>query len=291
MHSRTLPRPGQWTQQYWINFQQIHYTKGGNVKLMVNKKTQQQWWEEKWKEREDILRSVFGETYPPGMVTSFFWDDFDSMVPGGCALVFPPRTPFRENWLVITHGLTQPLSAKEVAGVDMPSGYGYEFGFLANDNPAWAPEALQQLLTYVMQSGTPIERGHRVPMGFFPHASNIITPELGKIPEEANHHPLGEMRAVLFWPYMSYPRGFSSSTGYFSILLGTTITQTEWNMAKATSSAHLLLLLFKAGIGQISDLLRPTVTNKKRWASEWQSIRCLPEEEVEQLLLEYATLD
>jgi hypothetical protein len=87
---------------------------------------------------------------------------------------------------------------------------------------------------------------------------------------------------------MLHPSGFSTSTGYFAVLVATAITQSEWHMARATSTAHLLLLLFRANIGQISDITRQTVTEDELWAAEWQNICRLSPAEAEQRLLDHA---
>jgi hypothetical protein len=88
------------------------------------------------------------------------------------------------------------------------------------------------------------------------------------------------MRALLFWKYGLQPKPLWTSTGYFDILIGTTISQNEWQLAKETSSAHVVLLLTRAGIGQVSALRRQTVTADPRWSEEWEEICRLPEEEV-----------
>jgi Suppressor of fused protein (SUFU) len=246
------------------------------------------WWEAKWKERETLLKGVFGETFPAGVVTGFFWRDLDLLVPGACAMVFAPRPPIRHEWLTLTHGLTQPLSPEESRSRNEPSAYGAEFGFLTKEHVSWPVEALGQLMTYLKQSGEAIERGHRVPMWFSSKGDREISPVLGKASSDVSTRPVGQMRALLFWPYMSHRRAFETSTGYFSVLVATAITQPEWDMAKATSSAHVLLLLFKANIGQISDLPRGTVTENESWAAEWQNICQLSPAEAEERLLDYA---
>ena len=193
-----------------------------------------------------------------------------------------------DAWLTLTHGLTQPLSPDQDRGRSQPSGYGYEFGFLTRQRATWPVGALGHLITYLKQSGKPITRGHRVPMWFYSKAGDEIASVLGKVQPISSERLASKMKAVVFWPHMSYPGGFSTSTGYFTALIGTTITQEEWDMAKATSSAHLLLLLFKAGIGQISDLQRSTVTDHDAWRKEWDTIGRFSPEEADRLLISLA---
>jgi hypothetical protein len=249
------------------------------------------WWEEKWREREDTLKGAFGETFPPATVIGFSWPDLDLSVPGACAMVFPPREPSRPEWLTITHGLTQPGGPEECHGEKSQSGYGYELGFLTRSHVTWCESALLQLITYIKQSGRPIDRGHRVPMWFSTEMDHEVSSHLGKAEVQNPSLSTSEMSAILFWPYMKYPRGFSTSTGFFSVLLGTLITQAEWDMAKATSTSHLLLLLFRAGIGQVSDIHRSTITINRTWELEWERIRRVSENEAGDLLLDLVFQD
>jgi hypothetical protein len=92
--------------------------------------------------------------------------------------------------------------------------------------------------------------------------------------------PTGETRALLFWKYRLQPKPLWTSTGYFDILIGTMITQGEWQMAKETSAAHIVLLLSRAGIGQESDPERRPLTAEPRWSVEWDEIRALSDEDV-----------
>ena len=109
-------------------------------------------------------------------------------------------------------------------------------------------------------------------------------PELGMVQDSDPVRPVGEIRALLFWKYRLQPTPLWTNTGYFDILIGTTITQGEWQMTKETSSAHVLLLLSRAGIGQGSELDRETVMADPRWAAKWDEIRALPDDEVLRLL-------
>lgn len=191
-----------------------------DVSTITSARSYRDWWESAWSEREALFKTVFGETSPPGKVISFNWDDFELRIPGACALVFPPAQGHRHEWLTISHGLSQPLEPPQPGRTDIPSGYGYEFGFLTNAKETWCHQALWQLMTYLKQSGNNIDRGHRVPIWFSlkQESSYIVT--LGKYQSDATVQPFGDMRAVVFWPYMAHPAGFDTSTGYFSVLLG-----------------------------------------------------------------------
>ena len=45
------------------------------------------WWEKTFKEREDLLRDLIGQTDPPGYVISFSWTDVNLVIPGACVCV------------------------------------------------------------------------------------------------------------------------------------------------------------------------------------------------------------
>lgn len=170
--------------------------------------------------------------------------------------------------------------------MDLASGYGYEFGFLTREHSPWCAHALYLILTYLQESKRSIDRGSRVPMWFSQDNENTPAVNLGTVPLDGAIQAWGLMRAMLFWPYMLYPGGFDTSTGYFSILLGTSITEVEWDMAKSTSSSHLLLLLFEAGIGQVCDINRRSIIEHSRWRQRWGEIQSLSEDKAEELLLD-----
>lgn len=231
------------------------------------------WWNRTFKEREEALRETFGITDPPGWVHSFSWTDFDDVIPGACALVFPPQGR-REHWLYLTHGLTQPGSKSE-AEASEKSGYGYEFALITRERCEWPIDALYWILTHCKQSDQRLESGHRLPFWFQRGANGNLLPTIGG--EPANAH--GETRAVLFWFYREAPKRFITETGYFWILAGTTITSDEWQLAKDTSSVHLLLLLRRAGVGQNCDVARRSVLDNPQFRATWEKLRQLTLEE------------
>lgn len=237
--------------------------------------TYRQWWETTWADREKLLRSTFGETDPAGSVTAFEWLDIDVRIPGACALTFPPTERTDGHWLTVTHGLTQPSERSIGKDLVRASGYGYEYGIVTDSRRSWAIGALWQLLTYLRQRNADVGRGHRIPVWFKTNEELV----LGKPQDEAPC--IGYMRAWLFWPHMKYPGGFNCSTGYFSVLVATLITHEEWQLAKDASSAHMLLMLYKAGIGQISDPLRASITTKPWFDSLWHEIAPLSEDEAD----------
>ena len=246
------------------------------------------WWEKTWKERDELLRSEFGRTEPREAVIAFSWKRVDLVIPGGCCLVFPPRSQEREHWLYLSHGLTQPLEPD--SRESEVSAYGWEFAILSASPSTWAPYVLYELLSYWMETKNRIDVGHRMPMVYYSGQEGEVKPILRDLQSGDSYPPLGQMRAVLVWPYLLYPGRFSTSTGYFGILVATAITQEEWDLAKSTSSTHLLLLLLTEGIGQISDLERQTVTARKTFRRNWQGIRDLSQEQAEALLRERAPL-
>ena len=242
------------------------------------------WWERTFREREVVLHDRFGPTEPPGVVTAFSWSDINLIIPGACALCFPPEALGRPHWLCLSHGLTQPDEPQPPVPGQW-SGYGCEFGIATREKSPWATEILYQLLTYWKSEGLPIGPGARVPLAFFGQDSpSTIQPRLGMIEGDEPTPPIGEMRALLFWQYRCQPKPLWTSTGYFDLVIATTITQEEWDFAKETSSAHLMLLLERAGIGQLSDLHRSSLTSDPRWQAELETVRSLAEEQALNLL-------
>jgi hypothetical protein len=247
-------------------------------------------WHRTWHEREETVRRAFGETDPPGTVVAFSWDDL--RVPGACALAFPPTQGNRDDlaprdhWLYLTLGLTQPLDAvqlrRERAAGKRYSARGVELGILTDARAHWAPGALYLFLSAVTE-GDMINWGDRFAFGFHQTADGGLSVFTGH-PDDAGVRPVGDIRAMLFWKYLS-PRGaFVTSTGNALILIGTGITADEWELCKATTTAHVLLLLCRAGIGQKTDPERRSVSADPRWADEWRRIRTLtPEQAADEL--------
>ena len=245
-------------------------------------------WERTWQEREQEIRRRFGPTEPPDPVIPFSWDDI--RLPGACALVFPPvhettdpRGAWhrRDQWLYLTLGLTQPLDKRQVererrAGKQYSS-YGFELGILTDEPADWPTGALYVFVSHVTD-GVELDWGHRFAFGFHRTADGTLGVFTG-MPSELGIDPMGDIRAMLFWPYLFPEASFVTSTGKAIIYIATGITEDEWELAKATTTAHVLLLLCRAGIGQRTDPKRRSVLNDPRWKEEWQTIAALEGEQ------------
>lgn len=230
-------------------------------------------WERTWLERSEAVGLAFGETSPPGIVHSFSWPN-RIRCPGACALAFPPiaasRDPIRharQDWLYLTLGLSQPLDREQVerereAGRSYSS-YGIEFAFVVEEESSWAPSALKNFVRY-QTDGEVIEWGHRFPFGFYLDESGERQAFTGP-GWDGGFRPVGEIRAVLFWPFLHPDSVLQTSTGKFLILVATGITAAEWDFAKRTTTAHLLLLLIRAGIGQRTRPDRSCLLSDLRW--------------------------
>jgi hypothetical protein len=113
----------------------------------------------------------------------------------------------------------------------------------------------------------PINVGDRMPFGAERDPEAGLDANIGD--QAAEGRPLeGAMRALVFWPYLRGPSSFRTSAGPFEVLVGTTITAAEWNFAREHSSEHLLLLLYRCGVGQVSDLARPDLVTGHRWGED-----------------------
>lgn len=238
-------------------------------------------WERTWQEREQEVRRRFGPTDPPDSVVAFSWDEI--RLPGACALVFPPvhetadprgAWQERDHWLYLTLGLTQPLNQEQVkrereAGKQYSS-YGFELGILIADRASWPTHALYLFLSHITE-GLELEWGDRFAFGFRRHEDGRLGVFTG-LPSELGINPVGEIRAMLFWPYVLPDSNFVTSTGKAMIFIATGITEEEWALAKSTTTAHVLLLLCRAGICQRTDPFRQSLLSEPRWKEEWQKI-------------------
>ncbi len=235
-------------------------------------------WERTWQERQQEVGRWFGRTDPPGVVTAFSWKDI--RLPGACGLSFPPvlhpkgDEQLRQHWLYLTLGLTQPLNEeqmrKERAAGKKYSSHGYELGILTKEKASWPTEALYLFLTHITE-GVAIKWGERFAFGFHGTENGSFGVFTGE-PTEPRLEAIGEIRAVLFWPYLSPCRTFLTSTGNAMIMIATGITADEWELAKASTTAHVLLLLCRSGVGQLTDFNRHSVLKNPKWREEWQRI-------------------
>jgi suppressor of fused protein SUFU len=244
-------------------------------------------WERTWQERHDEIHRAFGDTFPPKTVVSFSWKD-RIRCPGGCALHLPPieasRDPLRhrrDDWLYLTMGLSQPLDEKQVeterAAGKSYSSFGFEFAFVTPNECTWATQALYYFITY-LTDGERIKWGDRFPFGFHRRATGELAVYTGD-GESAGLTPIGEMRAVLFWPYLFPDSTLVTSTGKFMVMVATGITSREWELAKQTTTAHVLLLLCRAGIVQRTIPERQCLLASAKWRSEWSQIEKMSPDE------------
>ncbi len=88
--------------------------------------------------------------------------------------------------------------------------------------------------------------------------------------------------ALALWPLL--PEQTLAGADRLLVLQATTISEPELALAEATSTAHLLLLLTRLGVGRRSDPLRPCATRHARFAAEWERTARLPYAEVVALL-------
>lgn len=243
-------------------------------------------WERTWNERGDEIRRAFGDTWPPGIVHAFSWDNI--RCPGACAMTLPPieqsRDPLRhrrDHWLYLTLGLSQPLDEQEFlqgrAAGKAFSRFGVEFAFLTESQATWPIDALYYFMTY-MTEGEFIAWGDRFPMQFMNRDGEVVVTT--GVPSTLASCE-GKIRAALFWPYL-FPDGeLVTSTGRFMVLVATGITESEWQLAKQTTTAHLLLLLCRAGIGQRTIVDRDCLLTQQRWRDEWTAIQRMSPEQCE----------
>lgn len=254
-----------------------------------------EWWAITWAERRLVIADTYGESHPPGTdlgTVAAFPADMrkGARVPEACVLVFRPEPKAkRPHWTYMTLGLSQPLAPHE-DGVDQTtvesprlSRTGVEVAFVTKDAKYWGPFALFQIARYVLDSKEPIRPGARLPFRFIrpsgPGADrDAILTALGMVPP--NHTGVGDMASLLFWPALDRDGPFVTSTGRFDLLVGTAITGPEWDLAKATSSVHLLLLLVKMGNGQKTEALRKCLSLDPKAMAEWEKIKGLTRDQV-----------
>ena len=134
-------------------------------------------------------------------------------------------------------------------------------------------------MTY-MTDGEYIKWGDRFPFAFHRRPDGTLSVYTGN-PEGRAGTPLGAIRAVLFWPFLFPDWQFLTSTGKFMVMVATGITEREWEMAKHTTTAHVLLLLCRAGVSQRTLPERACLLSEPRWRHEWEAIEQMSPEQCE----------
>lgn len=251
-----------------------------------------EWWRKAWAERVAAIEDGFGKSTPPGAPPGTLLElpaelRAKNQVPGGRIALFPPdRARKRDFWLFSTVGLSQP-NEEPKGPVDpenpAPSRHGFEVAVATTELQPWAFIALCQMAKVALEPPAPIRIGTRIPFLFAkPKGSGAdeeLTPCIGQLP--ANHEVKGEITSAILWPSLDRDGPFVTSTGRFDVLIATAITMPEWELAKATSSGHVLLLLRDAGVGQTSDPMRKTITTNEVWKRAWENrIQKLTREQV-----------
>jgi hypothetical protein len=164
------------------------------------------------------------------------------------------------------------------AGGVKKSGYGWELAVVTGENEPWAIQLLSLLMGYTQEQGArPLDEGHWMPFGFSSR-ERLLLPFVGWA-RELGFEPEGVVQVLAFWPYLFPRSAFATSTGSFGILVATGITTGEFELVEKTSVAHVLLLLCKAGLGQLTDPRRVHVLRDSKHEKEWQRIAKLTEQD------------
>ena len=234
-----------------------------------------------FEERRAALEAAFGPSHPPdspeGVALSFQWDDVT--IPGGCCLVFRPASG-RQDWLYVSLGLSLPPDGRRPNAARpeaVPSPYGVEIGMLVREPADWVAPVIRQVMWYV-RARRPVGAGDRMPFGFERRADGTLLASIGEV-SGAENPVFGNTRALVFWPFPEGPSNFTADGGTFDLLVATSITGAEWEMARHRSSEHLLLLLRLAGVGQRTEPGRGSVTSDPRWADAFHRVHRMTRDE------------
>lgn len=252
------------------------------------------WYNESWNERCDVLDGVLGISQPPGrdagQVLSFNLDnaeDFpDAKIKRAVCNILPPRRPpeveerfQRNHWAFLTIGLSQPDEEPPADRPgDAPSAAGRELVIILDEPALWAAELLRTLMVFTT-TRQPIEVGVRMRFGFYTMEDGALSWFIGT-PEGNSVQPADGTAGLIFWPWLFPANTFTTSTGRFQLLAATTITENEWELARQTSTAHLMLLLCELGLAQRCIPARACSTDHPGFGTEWPGIAELPVEDV-----------
>jgi hypothetical protein len=231
--------------------------------------------------RHGAYLHAFGLSEPPGAsegATLPFPAALEDAIPGGVVHAYPPdEERGRASWLFVTAGVSTPPPGRTGRWL------GTEFAVETPGFADWAPGLLFQLAGYAnIFRERDLGAGDRFPVCFG-------QPGRGAEPFLFELLPAGVDRvtataAVVLWPLAALPERTLAGGDRLALLQATTITAGELALAEATSTAHLLLLLARLGLGRASDPLRPCATTHARFAAEWERAARLSYSELAPLL-------
>lgn len=211
--------------------------------------------EEAWAQREDVVYpALFGQQSRGIFVLT--WEHFSrwNVEPDPRWLhigvfEFAP-TPARPSWLYVTSGASNPWDVDP--GESDPqeySGLGTELVLETRGPADWAVSALLQLLAYniLLAHGNlgearVLDYGARIPLG-------------GAI----NGDPSCLLRSVAVTRPSHLPASFALASGLVDLLHVVGITESEVELARATSTAGLVAALQEAGAYPVTDPPRASI--------------------------------
>jgi hypothetical protein len=234
--------------------------------------------------RHAAYLQAFGLSEPPGAnegTTIPFPDSLADAIPGGVVHAYPPDPErARATWLFVTAGASNPPPGADGRWL------GTEFAVETPEFADWAPGLLFQLAGYGnIFRERDLGAGDRFPV-CFGQPGRPRAPEAEPFLFELLPSGVGRVTgtaAVVLWPLAQLPERTLGGGDRLVVLQATTITAGELALAEATSTAHLLHLLGRLGLGRASDPLRPCATKHARFAAEWERTARLPFAEVSAL--------
>lgn len=232
--------------------------------------------------------TTFGVSAPQDMdegTTLPFPLELGDAIPDGEVLAFPPDPDDerRPGWLFVTSGLSNPPHDLKTHGRYL----GQELAIEAASFGEWPVRLLLQLAAYAhLVCEREIRVGDRIPCCFARRRRFLLGPAHGD-PIPALQLPFGmsrttETAAAIVWPIDTLEPWTLPTPGdrdQLQLLRLTTITTAELDLARSTSSAHLLLLLERLGPGRVSDPFRTCSTRAEGFAKAWAELDGLSEEE------------
>ncbi len=239
---------------------EIEQSLGGGTAMLTQGQNPE--WHQLWEERGRAVGRALGETVPPGQVVPFTWKQF--ILPGACGLTFKPIAN-RAHYMYMTLGLTQPSER----GADALE---WEFAIQTKEYAQWPNQVLFDLLTYWLDQKSKIRRGLLLPLTFFMNAGNELC--AGLTNRLTHLEFVGAIRGLYLWDDSEHLR-FTVSSGEFGLMAAVAVTDDEIQMAQGTTPPHLLLLLKRMQIGQLSDPSRMSVMTMSGADTEWERIRAM----------------
>jgi hypothetical protein len=224
--------------------------------MSVGQQQWEQWFQEVWAQREDVIyRQIFGELGPtvftltPQLFQKLGVNEIDERWLVHGVLESSPQ-PGRDTWAYVTTALSNPWGVSpDSARKDGPSGIGFELMMETREKAPWAIQVLQWLMAVNILAASGILKGDTVYAGACVPLNVCVDPSVEN----------GSVRNLAIYPAAHRMARFNLDSGFVDLLICIGITDKEKAWLEAGTADELATKLIQAGYIPATVADRPSV--------------------------------